>query len=125
MSSSAIPEKKPKGRLFTLTAIAAFVVLVVWFALQNAESVTFQFATWSWDISLALLLFTCVFLGVLLACLAVLPSLWSERRYRKKLEKQNTALADANETLRIEKGRLESKVSSLKNPKTTDGAAAK
>lgn len=80
-------EKPNKSQLFTLAAIGAFILIVVWFTLQNAETVRFQFAIWGWNVSLALLLFTCVFLGILLACMAVLPALFGERRYRKRAER--------------------------------------
>jgi uncharacterized integral membrane protein len=86
-SSDLKQEKQNKSHLFTLAAIGAFILIVVWFTLQNADTVRFQFAIWGWNVSLALLLFTCVFIGILLACMAVLPAFLAERRYRKRAER--------------------------------------
>jgi len=86
-SSDLKQEKQNKSQLFTLAAIGAFILIVVWFTLQNADTVRFQFAIWGWNVSLALLLFTCVFIGILLACMAVLPAFLAERRYRKRAER--------------------------------------
>jgi uncharacterized integral membrane protein len=93
-------EKRSKSHVFTLTAIGAFVLLVVWFTLQNADPIRFQFAVWGWTISLALLLFTCVFIGIVLACLAVLPAFLSERRFRKRAEKHIRELVVERDELR-------------------------
>ncbi len=93
-------ETKSKSHIFTLVAIGAFVVLVVWFTLQNADTVRFQFAIWGWTVSLALLLFTCVFIGIVLACLAVLPAFLSERRFRKRAEKHIRELVAERDELR-------------------------
>lgn len=92
-------EKGSKSHVFTLAAIGAFVLLVVWFTLQNAETVRFQFAVWGWNVSLALLLFTCVFIGIMLACLAVLPAFLSERRFRKRAEKSIHTLRNERDEL--------------------------
>lgn len=93
-------ETKSKSHIFTLVAIGAFVVLVVWFTLQNADTVRFQFAIWGWTVSLALLLFTCVFIGIVLACLAVLPAFLSERLFRKRAEKHIRELVAERDELR-------------------------
>lgn len=101
MAKSNLEEvPKNKSHLFTLSAIAAFGLLVVWFTLQNSGTVRFQFALWGWDVSLALLLFTCVFIGILLACIAVLPAFLAERRFRKRAEKQISDLSFERDELR-------------------------
>ncbi len=124
MSTSNQQSPQPKGRLLQLTLIAAFAILVVWFTIQNADTISFQFATWTWQVSLALLLFASLFIGILLACIVVLPQLWSERRYRKKIDKQfktleadknalqkeNTALTGERNTLREERDALRRKL---------------
>ena len=93
-------EAQNKSHIFTLASIGAFALLVVWFTLQNAGTVRFQFALWGWDISLALLLFTCVFIGILLACLAVLPAFLAERRFRRKAEREILELKAERDELR-------------------------
>ncbi len=85
-SPDPVAAKKKNIHLLTLISVAAFVLMVVWFTLQNAETVRFQFALWGWTISLALLLFTCVFAGIVLACLAVLPAFLGERKFRNRAE---------------------------------------
>ena len=99
-SSDLKQEKQNKSHLFTLAAIGAFMLIVVWFTLQNADTVQFQFAVWGWSVSLALLLFTCVFIGILLACMAVLPAFLAERRFRKRAERTIRELTVERDELR-------------------------
>jgi uncharacterized integral membrane protein len=124
MSTPTDAPNRPKGRLTALTFLAAFAVLVVWFTIQNADQITFQFATWTWEVSLALLLFASLFVGVLMACLAVLPTLWSERRYRRKLEKRATGLEDELKGVRAERDQLRRQAEALRHSPPPAGGQA-
>jgi uncharacterized integral membrane protein len=93
MTTPTDASNRPKGRLMALTFLAAFAVLVVWFTIQNADQITFQFATWTWEVSLALLLFASLFVGVLEKRAAGLEDeLKGVRAERDQLRRQAEAL---------------------------------
>ncbi|MDA1183805.1 MAG: LapA family protein [Acidobacteria bacterium] len=87
--------------LFVALGVALFAVM---FALQNIAPVTVAFFTWTFEGSLALLLFVTLIVGALVSVLASIPTLvkgkWAVTSLKKRIaaievELQETKLAAA------------------------------
>jgi len=72
-------------------------VLAVFFALQNSDPVTVKFAVWEFNSSLAFVLLLALLAGALISFFFSLPSnvraRWTIRQQRKKLNENETSLA--------------------------------
>jgi uncharacterized integral membrane protein len=72
-------------------------VLAVFFALQNSDPVTIKFAVWEFNSSLAFVLLVALLAGALISFFFSLPSnlraRWTIRQQRKKLNENETSLA--------------------------------
>jgi uncharacterized integral membrane protein len=78
-------------QVFFLIALV-FALVSVMFALQNIVPVTVAFLTWTFEGSLALVVFVALIGGALVSFLASVPTLLKSRRSVITLKKQNVAL---------------------------------
>jgi lipopolysaccharide assembly protein A len=78
-------------------------VLAVFFALQNSDPVTVKFAVWDFNSSLAFVLLLALLAGALISFFFSLPSnlkaRWTIRQQRKKLNENETSLAQVKAKL--------------------------
>ena len=78
-------------------------VLAVFFALQNSAPVTVKFAVWEFESSLAFVLLLALLAGFLISFFFSLPSnlraRWTIRQQRKKLNEDETSLAQVKAKL--------------------------
>jgi uncharacterized integral membrane protein len=88
-------------QVFFLVALV-FALLAVMFALQNIVPVTVAFLAWTFEGSLALVLFVALIVGALVSFLASVPTLLKGRRTVRHLKKQIAALEVALENCRRE-----------------------
>lgn len=97
-------------------------VLAVFFALQNSDPVTVKFAVWEFNSSLAFVLLLALLAGALISFLFSLPSnlraRWTIRQQRKKLNDNETSLAQV-------KTKLEETENKMQAQQSAPGEAAK
>lgn len=88
-------------QVFLLIALAVALVAVM-FALQNIVPVTVAFLTWTFEGSLALVLFVALIAGALVSVLASVPTLVKGRWAAASLKKRIVALEAELKNTRLE-----------------------
>ncbi len=88
-------------QIFLLIALAVALVAVM-FALQNIVPVTVSFLTWTFEGSLALVLFVALIVGALVSVLASVPTLVKGRWAAASLKKRIAALEAELKNTRLE-----------------------
>lgn len=86
-------------QVFFLAALA-FALLAVMFALQNIVPVRVTFLTWTFEGSLALILFVALIVGALVSVLISVPNILKGRWTISRLRKEIVALTAEIDTLR-------------------------
>jgi uncharacterized integral membrane protein len=93
--------------LFVALAVAFLAVL---FALQNIVPVTVSFMAWTFEGSLALVLFVAFVAGALVSVLVSVPSLvtgrWAASQHRKQMAALEESVADTRRALQEAEARL-------------------
>ena len=99
-------------------------VLAVFFALQNSDPVTVKFAVWEFNSSLAFVLLLALLAGALISFFFSLPSnvraRWTIRQQRKKLNENETSLAQVKAKLE----ETENKMLAQQSPPVEEGKDA-
>ena len=76
----------PKKLIFVLL----ITLIIVIFAAQNADIITINIFFWDFSTSLAIIVFVCIFLGVLIGSILTKVSISKKEKLKfKELEKQN------------------------------------
>ena len=88
-------------QVFLFVALAVALVAVM-FALQNIVPVTVAFLTWTFEGSLALVLFVALIVGALVSVLASVPTLVKGRWAAASLKKRIAALEAELKNTRLE-----------------------
>ena len=102
-------------QVFLLLALAVALVAVL-FALQNVVPVTVSFLTWTFEGSLALMLFVALVAGALASFLASLPTLIGKRRSAGHAKKRIAELEASLSACRLQ---LENAQRQLTEPPTS------
>jgi uncharacterized integral membrane protein len=105
---------------FLLVALAVALIAVI-FALQNVGPVTVAFLIWTFDGSLALVLFSALIAGALVSLLASVPTLVKQRWAATSLKKRVAALEVELETRRRTSETAQTRASPSTEPATLPG----
>ncbi len=73
---------------FSLILLVILVILIVVFTLQNSENVSVKFFSVEFISSLSLVIFLTLTFGIVIAILALSPSMLKDRKLRKTLRKK-------------------------------------
>jgi len=83
--------------MISIVLVLVIIAVIAAFSVQNAEPVTITFLFWTFNASLAIVIFLSVFSGVLIAAIVSLPGKIrriSEKRKTRKSEIKNTVEED-------------------------------
>lgn len=70
----------------TIIISVILLLLVVVFTIQNSDKIIVKLFFWDADISLSLILFSTMFIGVLIGIFSLVPTILRQRRIIKKLK---------------------------------------
>jgi len=90
-------------KTFFLILLVILIILIVVFTLQNSDNVSIKFFTLEFTSSLSLIVFLTFTFGIMVAILALSPSMLKDSKLRKTMKKEIKRLESEMERYRVEK----------------------